>query len=150
MQAKAVYEYFIDEYVDKAPLIGQAFTTGVAEVYYIFRFTSGNTVAEAKMVAHAAVNNGRLDSMSLKDQYEGIGVHAVNAVQADKVFKYIYSGEKKPHTWWDEFEMQLTDALYTYDCLEKRSVYSNSMILRISNRNILADLLQAIKGSIIL
>ena len=55
VQAKSVYTILIDEYVAKAPLVGQAFTTDAAEVHtYIVRFTSGNTVVESKMVAHAA------------------------------------------------------------------------------------------------
>ena len=46
MQAKAVYKDFIDEYIDKAPLVGQAFTTDAAEVHtYIVRFASENMVA---------------------------------------------------------------------------------------------------------
>ena len=103
MQAKIVDGNFIDEYVEKAPLVGQEFTTDAAEVYaYIVRFTSVNTVAEVKMVAYAAANNGRLDFMVLKDHYKGVGVHALNAVQADKVLNSLfYSGEKEPHMWWD-------------------------------------------------
>ena len=54
VQAKTVYENSIDEYVDKAPLVVQAFTTDAAEVHtYIVRFISGNKVSEAKMVGHA-------------------------------------------------------------------------------------------------
>ena len=54
VQAKAVYNDFVNEYVDKAPLDRQAFTTDTAEVHtYIVRFTSGNSVAEANMVSHA-------------------------------------------------------------------------------------------------
>ena len=50
------------------------------------------------MVAHAAENNVVLDFMALKDPYEGVGVHALNMVQADKVLNgFFYSGEKKPH-----------------------------------------------------
>ena len=45
VQAKSVYNNFINEYVDKVPMVGQAFTTDVAEVHtYIVRFTSGNAV----------------------------------------------------------------------------------------------------------
>ena len=56
------YSDFIDEYVDRAPLTGQAYTTDAAEVHtYIVKFTSGNAVAEAKMVASAHRNDGRLD-----------------------------------------------------------------------------------------
>ena len=50
------------------------------------------------MVAYSAENNGQLDFMALKYHYEGVGVHAVNAVQTDKVLESLfYSGEKKPH-----------------------------------------------------
>ena len=65
---KAVYNDFINEYVDKAPLVGQPFTTDAAEVHtYIGRLTSGNTVAEAKMISHVAEYNSRPDFMALKD-----------------------------------------------------------------------------------
>ena len=105
MQAKVVYEDFIDEYLDKAPLVGQAFTTDTAEVHiYIVRFTSGNAVTEANMVAHLAENNGRIDFMALKYHYEIIGVHVINSVQDDGVLKILfYSVKKKPFMWWDEF-----------------------------------------------
>ena len=146
----ATYNDFIDEYVDKAPLAGQAFATDAAEVHtYIVKFTSGNAIAEAKLLAHADANNGRLDFTALKDHYEGVGVHAVNVVKADKVLNDLfYSGEKPPHMWWDEFERQLTDAFNTYDRLERRAVHSDAMKLRILNRKILADFLQTTKASI--
>ena len=45
------YVDFIDEYVDKSPLTGKAYLNDAAEVHtYIFKFTSGNQVAESKMV----------------------------------------------------------------------------------------------------
>ena len=76
------------------------------------------------MVAHAAENNGSLDFMALKDHYVGVGVHALNAVQADKVLNILfYSGENKPQMRWDEFEGQLTNTFNTYDRL-----HSNVMI----------------------
>ena len=57
------------------------------------------------MDSHAAESNGTLAFMALKGHYEGLGVHAVNVVQADKVLNdYFHSGEKKPHLWCDEFE----------------------------------------------
>ena len=75
VQTRTVYDYFIDEYLEKFPLVGQAFTTYAAEVHaYIVRFASGNTVAEAKMIANAVESNGRIDFMALKDHYEGAGV----------------------------------------------------------------------------
>ena len=70
VQEKAVYNDFIYEYIDKAPLVGQALTTDAAEVHTsIFRFNSGNTVVEANMVAHAAENNGRPECIALMDHY---------------------------------------------------------------------------------
>ena len=125
MQAKDVYDDFIDEYVDKEPLVGHAFMTDTAELHtYIVRFTSGNTVAEEKMVAHAAKHNGLIDFMALKYHYEVVSLHMVNAVQADKLLNDLfYSGEKKPRMWWDEFKRQITDTFNTYNFLEKRSLY---------------------------
>ena len=65
------YGDFIDEYVDKAPLTGKLYLTYAAEVHtYITKFTSGNPVAEAKMVQNAQKNNGRLDLIALKNHYE--------------------------------------------------------------------------------
>ena len=47
--------------------------------------------------------------MSLKDHYEGIGMNAINIVAADKIMANLhYSGEKRPHMWWSEFEKQLS------------------------------------------
>ena len=97
------------------------------------------------MVAHPAENSVHLDFMALNYHHEDVGVYAVNAVHADKILNDLfYSGEKKPHMWWDEFERQLTDAFNTYNRLEKRSIHSNNMRLHILNRNILEDLLQSI------
>ena len=97
------YGDFINEYVDKAPLLGQSYQTDSAEVHtYIVKFTSGNPVEEEKLIPHANMNNGRLDFMALRNHYEGIGVHAINIVQADKILQDLfYGGEKKPHMWWD-------------------------------------------------
>ena len=131
MQVKSVHENFIDKYVDKASLFGQAFTTDAAEVHtYIVRFTSGNKVAEAKMFSHSAENSGCLDFMALKYHYKGAGVHAVNVLQDDKLLNNLfYSGDKKTHIWWEESERQVTNEFNTYDRLEKRSIHSNDIRL---------------------
>ena len=50
------------------------------------------------MVAHTAENTGRLDFMALKDHYEGVGVHAVFLVQANKVLRYFFIRAKRDHT----------------------------------------------------
>ena len=90
-QGKSVYDNFIDEYVDKAPLVVHAFTSDAAELRtYTVRFTSGNMFAEANMVAHEAESNSGFDLMALKYHYEGIGVNAVNTVQADNALKKLF------------------------------------------------------------
>ena len=99
MQAKAICYNFIYEYVDKAPLVGHSFATDAEEVHtYIVRFTSGNTVTDAKMVAHAAENNVCINFMALKDHYKVVGVHAVNSVQANKVLNDFFIQVKINHT----------------------------------------------------
>ena len=101
----ATYGDFIDEYVDRGPLTGQAYKNDAVEVHtYIVNFTSRNPAVEAKLVQQAPQKNGRLDFIALKNHYKGVGFHAINIVQADKILQDIsYSGEKKPHMWWDEF-----------------------------------------------
>ena len=43
---RANHADFIDEYIGRAPLMGKAFISNVAEVHtYIVKFTSGNAVA---------------------------------------------------------------------------------------------------------
>ena len=70
-----------------------------------------NNTAEAKILPHAGSNDGRLDFVALKEHYEGVGIHSLDLVKADKVLDSLfYSGEKKPHMWWEEFEKQLTKA----------------------------------------
>ena len=41
------------------------------------------------MVAHVEENNGRLDFMVLKDHYEGVGVHMVNAVKDENIESFV-------------------------------------------------------------
>ena len=59
-------------------------------------------MAEARLIPHRGSANGRLDFIALRHHYEGVGVHAVNIIQTDKVLhELFYGGEKKPHMWWD-------------------------------------------------
>ena len=52
------------------------------------------------MVARTADNNGCLDFIALRYHYEGVGVHLLNVVQADKLLNgFLNSGGKKPHMW---------------------------------------------------
>ena len=106
-------------------------------------------MAEAKIVHNAQKNYGRLDLIALKNHYKGLFVHAIDIVKDyNNIQDLFYSGDKKPHMWCNEFERQLTDALNTYDRHEKRSVHSDNQKLRMLNRKINADFLQANKSSI--
>ena len=110
---------------------------------------SNNTVAEAKLAPHVDQKNGRSDINALKNHYKGVGVCAINIVKADKVLTNLfYSGEKPPHMWWDEFERQLTDVFNAYNRHEGSMVHSEYQKLRIINRKVTADFLQATKASI--
>ena len=116
---------------------------------YIIKFTSGNPVAESKMVHNVQKNDLRLDFIVLKNHYDGAGVHAIDIVKAYNIIQDLfYLGEKKLHMWWDEFETQLTDAFNTYDWHEKRSVHSDNQKLRMLKIKINADFLQSTKSSI--
>ena len=141
---------FIDNYVLMAPITGDAFTIDAAEVHtYITRFMAGNTVAETKMLPHVNEANGRKDFIALKEHFEGIGINSINILKADEILEKLhYTGEKKPHMWWDEFERQLTYAFAIYDKKENRSVFSDEMKLRYLTKKISVDYLNAMKASI--
>ena len=59
---------------------------------------------------------------------------------------FFYSGEKKPHMWWNEFEKQLTSAFVAYDKHEKRQVHLNKMKLHILLDKVNADFLAHTKA----
>ena len=141
---------FIDDYVNRAPLEGEAFRIDASEVHtYITNFTSGNSTAESKLLANSNCNNGRLDFIALKEHYEGVGINAVEIIKADKTLDTLfYSAEKKPHMWWDKFERLLTRAFQIYDKKEGREVSSEEMKLRKLCSKINADFLQGIRTTL--
>lgn len=140
----------LDDYANRAPLHGEAFNADALEVHmYLVKFISENTTAESKILMHADEKNGRKDFMSLIEHYEGVGIHAIDVTKAEEdMDKLFYSGEKKPHMWWEEFEQRLTMAFAVIDKREKREVYSNGMKLRILVKKISADFLSSVKASI--
>jgi hypothetical protein len=141
---------FLDDYVNMAPLNGEAFTIDAAEVHtLIVSFIVGNSTAEAKIQQYERNKNGRLDYIALRDHYEGIGVLAVDVTMAEATLRTLfYSGEKKPIMWWDEFEKRLTSAFTAYDKHENRNVHSNAMKLRILIEKVNADFLGHTKAGI--
>jgi hypothetical protein len=141
---------FLDDYVAMAALDGEAFTIDAADVHtFIVNFISGNETAEAKIQAYEAQNNGRLDYIALKEHYEGVGLHALDIMKAENTLNTLfYSGEKKPHMWWEEFEQQITSAFTIFNRREGRVVHSDEMKLRILLNKIQADFLVHVKASI--
>ena len=73
----------------------------------------------------------------------------ISVLKAEEVIRSLhYSGEKKSHMWWDEFEKRLTHAFTMLDRDEGRSVYSDEMKLRMLNQKINVDFLQPMKSAI--
>mmetsp|Transcript_12713 Transcript_12713/g.18111 ORF Transcript_12713/g.18111 Transcript_12713/m.18111 type:complete len:460 (-) Transcript_12713:4106-5485(-) len=140
----------LDDYINRAPLNGEAYLIDAAEVHmYIVNFITGNSTTEAKILPHAEANDERLDFIALKDHYEGVGINSIDILKADNIIDTLfYSGEKKPHMWWEEYEKQITTTLSVYDRKENREVYSDEMKLRILCKKVKADFLQSVRSSI--
>lgn len=140
----------MEDYINRAPLTGEAFTIDANEVHiYIQSFITGNETAEAKILPHASDVNGRLDFIALRDHYAGVGANAKELIFADKNLETLfYTGEKQPHMWWEEFEKLLTKSFTIYERYEGRHVYSDLHKLRILIRKVNADFLQSIKTTI--
>ena len=98
---------FIDDYVPMENLTSAAFEVDSAEVHtYLARFSSGNNTAESKIQSNERHSNGRLDYIALKAHYKGVGVNAKDVLRAEYILENLtYTGEKKPHMCWDEFEV---------------------------------------------
>ena len=124
---------FIDMYVSNAPLLGEAYQLDAARVANIIQsLIVGNIQAETKIqTITATTGDGRAMFKALDEHYLGVGVFAMETTAAEKVLETIYyTGERKPHMWWLEFERQLTSAYATIDKAEGREVYSNAQELR--------------------
>ena len=124
---------FLENYVKMTPHTGEAYTNDNLEVHtYITYFISGNSTAEAKLISHGRQNDGRADWIALKEHFEGVGVNSMEITKAEHTINFLfYSGEKKPHMWWGEFEKELSRAFAIYQRTEGRVVHSNEMKLRI-------------------
>ena len=141
---------FLDNYVDLAPLNGVAFASNASEVHtFLVNFITENPTAENKILPYADLNNGRRDYQALKDHYEGVGATAKAIVKSeDDLQNLFYAGEKKPHMWWEEFEMRLTVAFATIDKHEGRQVHSDESKLRMLNKKIKCDFLEIVRTGI--
>ena len=134
----------LENYITGAPHDGEAFVIDSANVHtYIMNFIQGNANAEAKILGVLDQRDGRAAYKRLKDHYEGVGINAIAITEAESVIQHLtYTGEKKPHMWWEEFEKKLTMAFTVHDRRENREVYSNEMKLRLLCKKVTADFLQ--------
>ena len=83
------------------------------------------------------------------EHYKGVGIHSNDILRADRILESLsYLGEKKPHMWWDEFEIQMNFAFNAYNKKEGRNVHSEEMKLRKLQKEIKADFLASTKASI--
>ena len=81
----------------------------------------------------------------LCEQYEGVGINAMELDTAEKDINSLnYNGERRPITW-EQFELRIMNAFSTINKHENRVVYSDMQKLRILNRKINADFLHGTK-----
>jgi hypothetical protein len=74
--------------------------------------------------------------------YEGVGIHAVDIREADKVLKSLfYAGKKPPHMWWAEHEKCLTCTFNAYVKHKGCIVHSDLMKIRMLVDKIKSDFL---------
>ena len=114
-----------DIYVSMSTLSGEYFATNSANMHnLITKFISGNDEAEKSIQALIPQSNGRLDFISLQEQYEGFGANVTGVMNSEGIqTDLLYSGDKKPHMWWYK--------LKKVDC--------NNMMIIILNGNVKAD-----------
>ena len=143
-------EDYLDEYVLRAKLSGEAYIADRKEVHtYITNLIAQNEEAEAVVKILENERDGRKDWKSLKLHYEGQGVFTSKIVNAEKdIDNLIYIGEKAAHMNWLTFEQKLTGAFNTLVHYKKREVYDNDMKLRKLLGKIKCDWLQPIATQI--
>ena len=136
----------LTSYIRNAPHEGEAFNTDASKVHtYLVNFIKGNTVAESRLASHGFNNNGLQDMKVLCEQYEGVGINAMELDAAEKDINSLnYNGERRPITW-EQFELRIMNAFSTINKHENRVVYSDMQKLRILNRKINADFLHGTK-----
>ena len=111
-QPRTVNTDFLDDYVQNAPLVDEAFSIDSAVVHtFLVSFVSQNEQADGIIKIYESEINGRKDWQPLTQHYEGVGIFSYDIVNAERnLEKLHYSGEKKPVMWLALFERRLTNA----------------------------------------
>ncbi len=133
-----------------APLQGDSFATDTAQAHtFLVNFVAGNDTAEAKIQGLQRSNDGCEANKQLVEHYKGVGIHAIDIREADKVIKNLFcAGEKPPTMRWSEFEKRLTWAFNAYVKREGRIVHSDSMNIQMLLDKIKADFLTPMKAQL--
>lgn len=141
---------FLDEYINMAPLQGEAYAADNKQVLtLLMKYIVGHNEAESAIQALNTTTDGRAAYLALKIFYEGEGLLATDIMEAKRTLtELFYNGEKKPYMWWTKFEQMLNKAYAAYNKAEGREVYSDGMKLRDLQGKIRADFLQSVKDSI--
>lgn len=119
-------EDFLDDYVAETPLEGNSYAIDAAQVHvFLLNFVTGTGTTEAKIQGLRRAKDGREAFKRLFEHYEGVGIHAIDIREEDKVLKTLfYGGEKPQHMWWSGFVKRLTRAFNVYVKREGRIVHS--------------------------
>jgi hypothetical protein len=141
---------FLDDYVAMAPLGGDSYAIDTVQVHtFLLNFVSRNDTAETKIQGLTRPNDGRDAFKRRVEHYEGVGIHAIDIREADKVIKNLfYAGEKPAHMWYSEFEKRLTRAFNAYVKREGRVVHSDFIKIRMLIDKIKADFLTPTKAQL--
>ena len=118
-----------------ATLTSELFAIDSANVYtLITKFIPRNYEDEANIQTLTTQVNGCLYFTALQRHCGWVGFNEIESTKAEVIISYIfYSGENKPHMWWNYFEKKLTIAFENIDKDEGDQVYSNRMKTRILN-----------------
>jgi putative lipase involved disintegration of autophagic bodies len=123
----------------------------MAQVHtFLVNFVTGNDTAEAKIQGLQQVNDGHEAYKRLVKHCDGVGIHAIDICEADKVTKnfLFYACEKPPQMLWSEFEKCLTRAFNAYVKCEGQVVHSDSMKIQMLIDKIKADFLTPTKAQL--
>ena len=87
--------------------------------------------------------------MALKDLYGGVGANAKVAIASrNDIQELYYAGKNKPHMWWDEFEIRLTNVFAIIGKDAGCQIHTNESKLSLLNKNVPDDSLNTMKTTI--
>ena len=116
---------------------------------YIICLFSENNVAEQKVLPQKDHLNVWEDLLAPKYFYEGVGLNANSILAAENdIQELFYAVEKKPHMWWDEFDIRLTHSFAISNKDAGRQVHTDKLKLHLLNKKIPAKFLTTMKTTI--